>query len=272
MAFSELEKFMDQKLKNYSSGMQVRLAFSIAIQAHNEVLLIDEVLAVGDANFQRKCYEVFKNIKKEGKTVVFVTHDMGAVQDFCDRAMMIEDSKVVMIGSPREVALRYEVANSNQAVSAEVKSARPADPAVRIDKITVVNGKDKFSTRITQGDPFAFDIHYTVNLPTEIQFNLFLTNQEGRYLCGINTTESLVKFKPKKGKHTLRCEFAPHQLAKGEYSAGAAIYEYCKYPTTETAQFIDAFDTAYGERLPKVKITDDPTYQSGMFNVKAKWS
>src|SRR5476651_270760 len=99
--FAELEKFMDQKLKNFSSGMQVRLAFSIAIQAHNDILLIDEVLAVGDASFQRKCFAVFKDIKKQGKTVIFVTHDMGAVQEYCDRAMMIQDSKIIKIGSPR---------------------------------------------------------------------------------------------------------------------------------------------------------------------------
>lgn len=105
--FAELEKFMDQKLKNYSSGMQVRLAFSIAIRAHNDILLIDEVLAVGDAAFQRKCFDVFKSIKKEGKTVIFVTHDMAAVEEYCDRAMLIEKSKIVRIGKSYEVAREY---------------------------------------------------------------------------------------------------------------------------------------------------------------------
>lgn len=109
--FAELEKFMDQKLKNYSSGMLVRLAFSVAIRAHNEILLIDEVLAVGDANFQRKCFNVFKEIKRSGKTVIFVTHDMGAVQEFCDRAMLINDGKIVTIGKSRDVAIRYELLN-----------------------------------------------------------------------------------------------------------------------------------------------------------------
>ena len=113
--FAELEKFMDQKLKNYSSGMQVRLAFSIAIQAHNDILLIDEVLAVGDSNFQKKCFDVFKRIKKEGKTVVFVTHDMGAVQDFCDRAMLINDGNIVTIGKSGEVAHDYNELNIQKA-------------------------------------------------------------------------------------------------------------------------------------------------------------
>jgi len=108
VAFTELEKFMDQKLKNYSSGMQVRLAFSIAIQAHNDILLIDEVLAVGDAAFQRKCYEIFKTIKTQvDKTVIFISHDMGAIRDFCDRVILIENSKIISEGSADKVANDY---------------------------------------------------------------------------------------------------------------------------------------------------------------------
>ena len=147
--FAELEKFMDQKLKNYSSGMQVRLAFSIAIQAHNDILLIDEVLAVGDAAFQRKCYNVFKDIKKSGKTVIFVTHDMGAVQEFCDRALMIEDSKMLTIGKPREVAVKYEVANANTVKDVMGKSNRPKDPDVRLDNIRL-RGKSGKNGSFTQ--------------------------------------------------------------------------------------------------------------------------
>lgn len=109
--FAELEKFMDQKLKNYSSGMQVRLAFSIAIQAHSDILLIDEVLAVGDSAFQRKCFNIFKDIKKQQKTVIFVTHDMGAVQEFCDRAMLIDNGKITLIGKSGKVARAYNELN-----------------------------------------------------------------------------------------------------------------------------------------------------------------
>lgn len=272
VSFSELDKFMDQKLKNYSSGMQVRLAFSIAIQAHNEILLIDEVLAVGDANFQRKCYQIFKDIKKQGKTVVFVTHDMGAVQDFCDRAMMLEDSKVVAIGKPREVALRYEVANSAQAneVDTASKSERPTHPPVKIEKIGI--GKKRLqNVRIKQNRPFTLSLDYKVNQVTEIQINLFITNHEGRYIAGINTTESLVKFKPEKGRQTITCTFEANQLARGEYSVGAAVYTYCKWPSDEVPELIDVFDSAYGEVLPKITVIDDSTYQSGMFNINADW-
>lgn len=106
--FAELERFMDQKLKNYSSGMQVRLAFSVAtILADSEVLLIDEVLAVGDADFQRKCFNYFMTIKKQQKTVIFVSHDMGAVRDFCDRAVLVDGGSIQYTGSAEEVARRY---------------------------------------------------------------------------------------------------------------------------------------------------------------------
>jgi ABC-2 type transport system ATP-binding protein len=106
--FAELKKFMDQKLKNYSSGMQVRLAFSIAIRAQNDILLLDEVLAVGDAAFQKKCYDYFMKLKKEKRTVVLVTHDMGAIRQYCDTALMINDGDVVIQGSPEKVAQSYQ--------------------------------------------------------------------------------------------------------------------------------------------------------------------
>lgn len=107
VSFAELQEFMDQKLKNYSSGMQVRLAFSVATRAKAEVLLIDEVLAVGDADFQRKCFDYFKSLKKNKTTVIFVSHDMSAVREFCDRAVLIDKNKIVEIGKTDYIARRY---------------------------------------------------------------------------------------------------------------------------------------------------------------------
>ncbi|HSX33070.1 MAG TPA: ABC transporter ATP-binding protein [Candidatus Saccharimonadales bacterium] len=107
VAFAELERFMDQKLKNYSSGMQVRLAFSVAIIASADILLVDEVLAVGDADFKRKCYDYFKSLKKQKKTVILVTHEMSAVREYCDRAILINKGKIVQDGAADEVAEAY---------------------------------------------------------------------------------------------------------------------------------------------------------------------
>lgn len=132
--FAELEEFIDQRLKNFSSGMQVRLAFSVAIQAHADVLLIDEVLAVGDTNFQRKCFEVFRELKKSGKTIVFVTHSMDMVKKFCDRVILINNGIITSEGEPEIVSYEYEQLNLTEkgkeaeteiTGSAEIKITNP---------------------------------------------------------------------------------------------------------------------------------------------------
>jgi ABC-2 type transport system ATP-binding protein len=105
--FAELREFTDLKLKNYSSGMMVRLAFSVMVAADADIMLIDEVLAVGDAAFGAKCIDVFTNLRKAGRTIVLVTHDMATVQRFCHRAMLIHDSHIQFVGDPEETALRY---------------------------------------------------------------------------------------------------------------------------------------------------------------------
>ncbi|MBK4774312.1 ABC transporter ATP-binding protein [Streptococcus rubneri] len=110
--FAELHDFMNQKLKNYSSGMQVRLAFSVAIKAQGDILILDEVLAVGDEAFQRKCNDYFQERKKSGKTTILVTHDMGAVKKYCNKAVLIENGLVKAIGSPENVANQYSFDNT----------------------------------------------------------------------------------------------------------------------------------------------------------------
>src|SRR3712207_6323938 len=105
--FAELRGFEDLKLKNYSSGMHVRLAFAVMIQVDAAVLLIDEVLAVGDAAFQQKCFDEFNRLRDEGRTIVLVTHDMGAVKRFCHREMLMEKGRIEWLGHPEPVGARY---------------------------------------------------------------------------------------------------------------------------------------------------------------------
>jgi len=111
--FAELHRFMDMKLRNFSSGMQVRLAFAIALEAGADILLTDEVLAVGDENFQRKCFDVFRQRKAEGRTVVFVTHDMSAVLKFCDRAMLLHRGQRLGIGDTTTIVRAYHELNEH---------------------------------------------------------------------------------------------------------------------------------------------------------------
>ncbi|OYW86574.1 hypothetical protein B7Z17_00020 [Candidatus Saccharibacteria bacterium 32-49-10] len=114
--FAELHDFMEERLKNYSSGMQVRLAFSIAIRAEADILLLDEVLAVGDEAFQRKCDEYFSSLKKKGKTIILVTHDMDAVRKYCNKAILIKDGRVIADGSPDVIADTYSLENMQEVV------------------------------------------------------------------------------------------------------------------------------------------------------------
>jgi ABC-type polysaccharide/polyol phosphate transport system ATPase subunit len=164
IAFAELEEFIDLKLKNYSSGMQVRLAFSVAIQADADIVLVDEVLAVGDAAFQQKCFEQFQKLKDSGKTIVFVTHDMAAVERFCDRALLFERGNVVDIGDPHAVAREYNQLNFGRVVHGGGETARYGDRSAA--EITAAWFEDinlERATAIPQGG-FA-------NVCVEVRFN-----------------------------------------------------------------------------------------------------
>jgi ABC-2 type transport system ATP-binding protein len=144
--FAELEKFMDQKLKNYSSGMQVRLAFSMATRARTDILLVDEVLAVGDADFQRKCFNYFKSLKKQKVTVIFVTHDMNAVREYCDRAILINDSKIIEAGSAQAIATSYtRLFSEEESRSSDKNENRWGDGTVVIESPKQYHDQDNLS-------------------------------------------------------------------------------------------------------------------------------
>lgn len=165
--FAELEEFMDQKLKNYSSGMQVRLAFSVAIKAQGDILVLDEVLAVGDEAFQRKCDNFFAEIKKDPtKTVILVTHSMDAVKKYCNNAILIKDGEIVASGNKDDVADRYTLENlkiekknkpedENEEKAEEPKYALGLSEDVPTFRIVPVS-----SPMLTRDDTFAFDVEY----------------------------------------------------------------------------------------------------------------
>ncbi|HJM04501.1 MAG TPA: ABC transporter ATP-binding protein [Candidatus Saccharimonadaceae bacterium] len=144
--FAELERFMDQKLKNYSSGMQVRLAFSIAIRANTEILVLDEVLAVGDEAFQRKCYDYFNQLKAKGKTVILVTHDMSAVKRFCTRAVVIHQGEIIFEGDTEDATVAYRKLNidsSSQFIDKTNKKRHTLKKHFKHITSLDVNGKPK---------------------------------------------------------------------------------------------------------------------------------
>ncbi len=191
--FAELEEFQDLKLKNYSSGMHVRLAFSVAIQVDADILLIDEVLAVGDAAFQQKCFDVFNRMREEGRTIVFVTHDMGAVTRFCHRAMLLERGEMVTIGDPRDVADRYlEIAFGREVgyEDADVGSARMGDGAARVSDVWL--GDDRHDRRAVAPQSEPLTLKVLVEFNTDVRdpaVSMALLNEQRQPVVVATTTQ-----------------------------------------------------------------------------------
>ncbi|HEL9636670.1 TPA: ABC transporter ATP-binding protein [Streptococcus suis] len=158
--FAELSEFMNQKLKNYSSGMQVRLAFSVAIKAQGDILILDEVLAVGDEAFQRKCNDYFLERKKSGKTTILVTHDMGAVKKYCNKAVLIENGLVKVTGNPFDVANQYSFDNVQvQSITKNVNEVEKINSQKIVDNFTA---KLIGSNQVTNEDEITIEFQYDV--------------------------------------------------------------------------------------------------------------
>lgn len=204
VSFAELENFMDQKLKNYSSGMQVRLAFAVAIRSDADILLIDEVLAVGDEAFQRKCDEYFKSIKADkSKTIILVTHNMDAVRRFCDRALLINNSTVQAIGSTEDIANKYTLENLNTKISNRVGKDNEYSDGLskRVPFFQVTTKGDKL---LSNNDTLNFKISYKIidNTPVCAKFSI-IDEGRGGYPIVQNGAEATAS----KGLNNLEYEF-----------------------------------------------------------------
>jgi ABC-2 type transport system ATP-binding protein len=190
--FAELERFMDQKLKNYSSGMQVRLAFSVAtILAESDVLLIDEVLAVGDADFQRKCFEYFKKIKKDKKTVIFVSHDMASIREYCDRAVLIEKNKIVFEGTSEQIAKEYtrlflpDIYMSQQ--DEDIKKRNKGKWGIGGVSIESISFTKKVLTDNDKNLEINVKVVAQKDYTEGLIYGITIKNQQGEGLCGTNS-------------------------------------------------------------------------------------
>ena len=217
VAFAELEQFMDQKLKNYSSGMQVRLAFSIAIKAQSDILLLDEVLAVGDAAFQQKCISVFEKYKARNQTIVLVTHDMAIVEKFCDRAMLIKNGKIEKIGAPPVVAQMYKEINMESYATQQLKqeTSRITDDI----NVTIVDpATGEFKKRFEQGDEMLVRLSWTRD---DVQHaGVAVYKQSGEYIFGPNTfKEKQASLKKKELYYRVKLD-----IGTGEYYLKAGLF------------------------------------------------
>jgi ABC-type polysaccharide/polyol phosphate transport system ATPase subunit len=179
--FAELREFEELKLKNYSSGMYVRLAFSVAIQVDADILLVDEVLAVGDAAFAQKCFDVFNRMRDEGRTIVFVTHDMGTLNRFCHRALLLERGSVVHLGEPHEVADRYLEINFGRDPEAAGTEAtgRAGDGEARIVEAWIEDEHDQRQASLLQGQQVSLKalVNFTVDVVDPVA-SLYVLNED----------------------------------------------------------------------------------------------
>lgn len=225
--FAELRRFMDQKLKNYSSGMQVRLAFSIAIRANSDILVLDEVLAVGDEAFQRKCTDYFYAAKRNKKTVILVTHSMENVRQFCDRVILIDEGHIKAEGNPDKIAAQYskmftdELAKEIQeggAGAGDVFESRGKLSVKELyieqrgKKTKVVDFKKEFSVN------FTFKAEEQLN---NLVFAVHMVDQAGRVMMELST-RALQSFQLAKG--TTRVQFVVENIyTEGEYYLNFAV-------------------------------------------------
>lgn len=263
VSFAELERFMDQKLKNYSSGMQVRLAFSIAIRAESDILVMDEVLAVGDAAFQKKCFEVFRELKKQGRTIILVTHDMGNVEKFCDRVLVINKGEQLAITTPAEAASTYAELNVDEKEMArkDRKShgrTRLGGGEVSVKNVELTDGAGKPATVFEVGKQLNLDLWLERDKKHErfpLQIGLAIYNEDNIVVAGPNNTRSVQAVESNHLRITIpRLAFRP-----GEYTVTIALYD---------REGIDRFD--YLEKWLHFSVVSDHLV-AGLVDIEVAW-
>ncbi|MEQ3451500.1 ABC transporter ATP-binding protein [Enterococcus cecorum] len=207
VSFSELKDFMNQKLKNYSSGMQVRLAFAVAIQAKSDILVLDEILAVGDEAFQRKCNDYFLKAKEEEKTIILVTHAMESVRKYCNKAVLIDKGKVKVIGTPNEVADQYSLDNALSTDSAtvidshedEIQETESTKKDTENNETPITNLEVKLLSEsiVTEENPFVeFKVKYDVVEDVETYIAFSITDIDRNvWLYNDNSSDRMTKGK-----------------------------------------------------------------------------
>ena len=242
IAFAELEDFVDLKLKNYSSGMQVRLAFALMVQADADVLLIDEVLAVGDAAFQQKCMDVFYDLRERGKTIVLVTHDMTMVQRFCHRALLLHEGAIETVGAPgrRGAALPGAELLAAEAAAGTSGPALVVQEGATIDAVWIEGASGTRVEAVGQDEPMTICAAISVNRAVaDPEVGITLHDEDGVVAFGTTSRElgaarrpagrrrapdraalaATTALRPGAGSSTAACTTAPHEVVAFRWRA-----------------------------------------------------
>lgn len=247
--FAEIERFMDQKLKNYSSGMQVRLAFSIAIQANSDILVLDEVLAVGDEAFQQKCVDIFEKYKANKQTIVLVTHDMESVRRFCNKAILLSDGQIIEQGQPSQVASKYSKLNRDSASQKAGKKVTQKSPI----KLQIKDKPDFYKT----GDEMKVMVSWDSSAANVKNVGVGIIKNSGEFMFGSNT------FRLNKKKLVQPIEFTVKlNLTPGKYHLMAGLFGETRYDVIE---FLDK-----GTEFLIIK--NDNDNNDGMARLDHTWS
>lgn len=220
--FAELKRFMDQQLKNYSSGMQVRLAFAIAIRANTDILILDEVLAVGDAAFQKKCFDYFSDLKEQGKTVVLVSHSMDAVKKFCTKAVLIEKGKIIHEGDSVSVGDKYEEMFIKES-EVKTKPEYELNKHLEIVYANVASGSSKYIKPHEKIDvEIVLMAKKDINLETSYGMNIY--NDAGVLVFATGSKHHLIKIPPiQSGKSITIKHKLENILTDGAYHINIAL-------------------------------------------------
>jgi lipopolysaccharide transport system ATP-binding protein len=233
VGFAEVERFLDTPVKRYSSGMYVRLAFAVAAHLEPEILLVDEVLAVGDAAFQRKCLGKMGGVAKQGRTVFFVSHNIGAVSNLCNKGLVLEDGQAVFAGTARDAIHNYNHSllhrdGGRNGQAPHVLYAGPTEPAQRefaVTRIEVLDADGRPKPVVSTWDDVVFRITYRCTQQVRAgSVELTIAAADiGRVLLLTTQPDGTCPLEFKPGEHRIDCRVAKLPLAAGEYAVGAAL-------------------------------------------------
>lgn len=226
--FAGIGEFIDEPVKNYSSGMYVRLGFSVAINVDPDVLLIDEVLAVGDESFQRKCNEKFAELKASGKTIILVSHGMASVHNLCDRVAWFDHGRIKMIDAARAVVDEYTGnVQIDRQVDAETGNTRWGSGENTIERVEILNGFGQSVSRVRSGDPTTIRFHYAMRDPIERPvFGMAIHTLDGTHVTGPNTRDANYFPAELSGRGHIDLAFDKLLLLPGTYDLSCSLYDY----------------------------------------------
>jgi len=220
--FAEVAKFLDTPVKRYSSGMYVRLAFAVAANLEPEILIVDEVLAVGDAQFQKKCLGKMENAGREGRTVLFVSHSMPTITSLCDRAILLESGRVATMGPTSEVVMHYYTKGQTSPGSADFSNKLVGDAYVRLLKGEVKNSNGRAILEINIDEPVTVEMTFDVleNNAPELVPNFHFYTAGGE--CAFVSVSDIRQDYPA-GKYSAICHVPGNFLNEGTYFIGLAM-------------------------------------------------